>query len=63
VIDWADANSATLSASMTQNLQSRDLFFSANFLFTLTFDQAGEWKVPKTHRITEKELKVQSGED
>ncbi len=63
VIDWAGPNTATLSASTTQNLQSRDLFFSANFIFTLTFDQAGEWKISKTHRPTEKELKMESGEE
>jgi hypothetical protein len=31
--------------------------FGANFLFTLKFDDAGKWKVVKTQRLSEKEVR------
>ena len=36
-------------------MQSEDLGFGGSFLFTLKFDEAGNWKIVKTHRMSEKE--------
>ena len=49
---WADANTAILYAPCYE--RSRDLM--AAFLFTLKFDDAGNWKIIKTHQMTKKEL-------
>ena len=45
---WTDANTAILYASCYG--RSRDLM--AAFLFTLKFDDAGNWKIIKTHQMT-----------
>lgn len=49
---WTDANSAILYAPCYT--LSRDL--KAGFLFTLKFDDAGNWKIIKTHQMSKKEL-------
>ena len=49
---WTDANTAILYAPCYG--PSRDL--KAAFLFTLKFDEAGNWKITKTHQMSKKEL-------
>ncbi len=49
---WTDANTAILYAPCYG--RSRDL--KTAFLFTLEFDDAGNWKVIKTHQMSKKEL-------
>ncbi len=49
---WSDANTAILYAPCYG--RSRDL--KTAFLFTLKFDDAGNWKIIKTHQMSKKEL-------
>jgi hypothetical protein len=49
---WGDANTAIIYAPCYG--QSRDL--KTAFLFTLKFDDAGNWKIIKTHQMSKKEL-------
>lgn len=49
---WTDANTAILYAPCYG--PSRDL--KTGFLFTLRFDDAGNWKIIKTHQMSKKEL-------
>jgi hypothetical protein len=49
---WTDANTAILYAPCYGH--SRDL--KTAFLFTLKFDEAGNWKIIKTHQVSKKEL-------
>ena len=48
---WTDANPAILYAPCYGN--SRDL--KTAFLFTLKFDDAGNWKMIKTHQMSKKD--------
>jgi hypothetical protein len=52
---WVDSNTAILYASLEELLQSKDLGFGASFLFTLKFDEAGNWKIVRRHRLSDKE--------
>jgi len=58
---WVDSNTAILYASLRQVAASRDDpgemsdGFGADLLFTLKFDEAGNWKIIKTHQMSEKE--------
>jgi sugar lactone lactonase YvrE len=49
---WTDANTAILYAPCYDH--SSDL--KTAFLFTLEFDDAGNWKIIKTHQMSKKEL-------
>ena len=49
---WTDANTAILYAPC--HGLSRDL--KAALLFTLKFDDAGNWKIIKTHQMSKNEL-------
>jgi hypothetical protein len=51
---WADANTAILYAPC-YGRSSGEL--EAAFLFTLKFDDTGNWKIVKTHQMSQKELK------
>jgi sugar lactone lactonase YvrE len=48
--EWTNANTAIVYAS------SEGDEFEAGFLFTLKFDDAGNWKIVKTHKLSKKEL-------
>jgi len=50
---WTDANTAILYAACHPR-RSGEL--KSAFLFTLKFDQTGNWKIVKTHRLSEKEV-------
>ena len=52
--EWTDANTAILYAPC--HGRSGDL--PAAFLFTLKFDDAGNWKIVKAHQMSKKELKT-----
>jgi sugar lactone lactonase YvrE len=53
--EWTDANTAILYASSVWE-ESGLREPEAAFLFTLTFDEAGNWKIIKTHQMSKKEL-------
>ena len=62
VINWEDSNTADLNASLQQVIALRDDpgkmsdGFSSDLLVTLKFDDAGNWKIVKTHQMSKKEL-------
>jgi hypothetical protein len=51
--NWTDANTAILYAACYPR-NSGDL--GSRFLFTLKFDEAGNWKIVKAHRLSKKEV-------
>jgi hypothetical protein len=51
--NWTDANTAILYAPCYRRTSGQ---LEAAFLFTLKFDEAGNWKIVKTHRLSKKEL-------
>ena len=59
---WIDSNTSILYASLRQVAARRDdpgeMYdgFGADLLFTLKFDEAGNWKIIKTHEMSEKEV-------
>ena len=59
---WVDSNTAILYASLRQVAARRDDpgemsdGFGADLLFTLKFDEAGNWKIIETHQMSEKEV-------
>ena len=69
VTNWVDSNTAILYASLRQVIALRDepgeMFdgFGADVLCTLKFDDAGNWKIIKTHQMSDKEIeKEDAGE-
>lgn len=50
--NWTDANTAILDAAC----HGRSSELKAAFLFTLNFDDAGKWKIVKTHQLSKNEL-------
>jgi uncharacterized protein YecT (DUF1311 family) len=62
VLKWADANTAILYAY--SNMVVGETGVSAHFLFTLKFDKGGNWKIVKSHQMSDKEIeKEEAGED
>jgi uncharacterized protein YecT (DUF1311 family) len=65
---WIDSNTALLYASDRHIIARRDDpgemsdGFGADLLFTLKFDDAGKWKIVKTHEMSEKEVEQQEKE-
>jgi uncharacterized protein YecT (DUF1311 family) len=59
---WIDSNTCLLYAGDNNIIAQRDDpgemsdGFGANFLFTLKFDEAGNWKIVNSHRMSEKEV-------
>jgi hypothetical protein len=54
---WVDSNTAILYAGLEKAVRENlDEAFGAHFLVTLKFDEAGNWKIVKTHRMSEKEV-------
>ena len=51
--NWADANTAILYAPCYARASGQ---LEAAFVFTLRFDDAGKWKIIKTHQVSKKEL-------
>src|SRR6266496_2324171 len=64
VREWIDANTAILYAYSQWFMGDEQGHLEANFLFTLKFDADGNWKIVKTHQMSEKEIeKEEAGED
>lgn len=62
---WVDASTMIVHASMAEVVHKNDgeyvgPGFDADLLFTLKFDDAGNWKIVRTHRMSDKE--VQEGD-
>src|SRR5438876_590097 len=57
VREWIDTNTAILYAYSQWFMGDDQGHLEANFLFTLKFDADGNWKIVKTHQMSEKELK------
>jgi hypothetical protein len=55
VLKWTDGSTALLSSEMSE-MGEEDPRWVTTFLFTLKFDDAGNWKIIKTHQISKKEL-------
>lgn len=59
---WIDANTALLYAGLRKVIAKREEpgemsdGFGADFLFTIKFDDAGNWKIVKTHSMSQKEV-------
>ena len=58
---WLDASTLIIHASMAEVVHKNDgdyvgPGFGTDLLLTLKFDDAGNWKVVKTHRMSEKEV-------
>lgn len=51
--NWTDANTAILYAPCYGHTSGQ---LEAAFLFTLKFDEAGNWRIVKTHQLSKKEL-------
>ena len=64
VWEWIDANTAILYAYSQWFVGGDQGDLEANFLFTLKFDADGNWKIVKTHQMSDKEIeKKDAGED
>jgi uncharacterized protein YecT (DUF1311 family) len=66
---WLDASTLIVHASMAEVLHRNDgeyvgPGFGTDLLLTLKFDASGNWKIVKTHQMSEKEVeKKNAGED
>ncbi len=56
VREWIDANTAILYAYSQWFMGDDQGHLEANFLFTLKFDADGNWKIVKTHQMSDKEI-------
>jgi hypothetical protein len=60
---WLDSNTAIVHVSLQQVAARRDApgemdnGYGADLLYTLKFDPTGKWKIIKSHRMSEKEVK------
>src|SRR5437867_3618537 len=64
VREWIDANTAILYAYSQWFMGDDQGELDANFIFTLKFDADGNWKIVKTHQMSDKEIeKKDAGED
>lgn len=57
---WIDPSTLTIYSSLAMRVHRQDgedvgEGFGADVLFTIKFDQAGKWKIVKTHQMSEKE--------
>jgi len=56
---WLDASSLVAYESMAERVKRNGedvgIGFGTDFLVTLKFDDAGNWKIVNTHRMSEKE--------
>lgn len=54
---WLDPSTAIVYAALAERPEGEDLPLVANLVFTLKFDSAGNWKILKTRRMSQKEVK------
>ena len=65
---WIDANTALLYTGLRKVIAKREEpgemsdGFGADFLFTIKFDDAGNWKIVKTHSMSQKEVEKREKE-
>jgi uncharacterized protein YecT (DUF1311 family) len=65
---WLDSNTALLYAGLRKVIAKREDpgemsdGFGVDFLFTIKFDDAGNWKIVKTHSMSEKEVEKREKE-
>jgi len=65
---WLDSNTALLYAGLRKIIAKRDDpgemsdGFGVDFLFTIKFDDAGNWKIVKTHSMSQKEVEKREKE-
>jgi uncharacterized protein YecT (DUF1311 family) len=62
---WVDSNTAILYAGLHEVArENSERRFDVDFVFTLKFDADGNWKIVKTHQLSDKEIeKEEAGED
>ena len=54
---WIDSNTAIVFGDLHEVVRENpETRFDVEFLFTLKFDEAGNWKIVKTHQMSEKEV-------
>jgi hypothetical protein len=64
VRNWTDARTAILfSAWQPWQYSSHSNQLKAAFLLTLEFNEDGNWKIVKKHRMSEKEIEKSNSED
>jgi hypothetical protein len=57
VDQWIDSNTAIVFGDLHEVVRENpETRFDVEFLFTLKFDEAGNWKIVKTHRMSGKEI-------
>jgi len=57
VTHWVDSNTAILYSSLHKVVrENSETRFDVNSLFTLKFDADGNWKIVKTHQMSDKEI-------
>jgi uncharacterized protein YecT (DUF1311 family)/sugar lactone lactonase YvrE len=59
VREWVGPDTAILYCSSSAGVESKNeerSYLEATFLFTLKFDEGGNWKIIKTHRMSDKEI-------
>jgi len=54
-LQWIDANTAIVHAGASWDVADKVPYVKVHFLFTLKFDQQGNWKIVETHQITDTE--------
>ena len=62
---WVDASTLVVYASLAKRFEwgeDNAENLGGDFLFALKFDDAGEWKIIKTHRMSDKEVKKREEE-
>ena len=67
-ISWIDPITLTIYSSLAMRVHRKDSDdvgegFGADVLFTIKFDEAGKWKIVKTHQMTEKEAEKHEQEN
>jgi hypothetical protein len=59
---WVDSNTAILYGGLHEVVrENSETRFDVDFVFTLKFDDAGNWKIIKTHRMSDKEVEERGG--
>ena len=54
---WLDPSTAIVYADLVERPEGEDLPLVADFVLTLKFDSAGNWKIIETRRMSQKEVK------
>jgi hypothetical protein len=65
---WLDSSTLVVYAPMAEAVHRNDgeyvgSGFGADLLLTLKFDDAGNWKIVNTHRMSEKEVKERTNQE